>query len=388
MANIRRLNDSVVAEDLETLEAMLLNSDVREAVSKISVWPEKQSPLHAAVNLGRSSMVLPLLNAGVPVNSFDSHATALHLAVLRRNAAAVRLLLSRGANPDLIATSFYWDDDRAISGRVQDWANKVGFNFNEVRMSVGGKNVEEDFQDFLSPRDRKETELKNALAILDNIEECNKTHERKKDGNRNALTELDRRQIQTNKRLDDRRRAEEREWALKRQRAEAEWKRKRAEWKKEKSELKAELIRIRKVADEEKNRENAELETEKKRVLRDQTAEEDQYDEQMRRWRSMSDYRSEGQILKMTEELEVLNLGGGTDLDGNGNKANGNNDGERSCQICLSKPEQVFTCDICNNWICQNCQLILRSCPMCRTDLERRPLRRNRALERFILFNN
>ena len=69
--------------------------------------------------LGETSLLLALLDAGVPVDARrDDGATALHQAAIDGNAALVDVLLARGANPQL--------RDNVFDGTASGWANAGG----------------------------------------------------------------------------------------------------------------------------------------------------------------------------------------------------------------------------------------------------------------------
>ena len=55
------------------------------------------------------------------------------------------------------------------------------------------------------------------------------------------------------------------------------------------------------------------------------------------------------------------------------------------CVVCLeTQPEEVHSCDVCDNWICGNCKDKVKTCPTCRADLKDNPLRRNKTVERIV----
>ena len=62
-------------------------------------------------------------------------------------------------------------------------------------------------------------------------------------------------------------------------------------------------------------------------------------------------------------------------------------DDQTGCTICMTsaKRKQIFECDECGNWVCADCCRRLRNCPSCRACLSAHPMRRSRALERFML---
>ena len=69
--------------------------------------------------LGETSMLLALVDAGVPVDARrDDGATALHQAAIDGNAPLVDVLLARGANPQL--------RDNMFDGTASGWANAGG----------------------------------------------------------------------------------------------------------------------------------------------------------------------------------------------------------------------------------------------------------------------
>lgn len=57
---------------------------------------------------------------------------------------------------------------------------------------------------------------------------------------------------------------------------------------------------------------------------------------------------------------------------------------QHQCPVCIEHPETVFSCKKCFNWICGSCKDRIDNCPQCKEDLSKRPLRRNRALERHL----
>ena len=59
---------------------------------------------------------------------------------------------------------------------------------------------------------------------------------------------------------------------------------------------------------------------------------------------------------------------------------------ETGCPICMisAKGKQIFECNECGNWVCSDCVTRLENCPCCRTSLNEHPMRRSRALERFM----
>lgn len=54
------------------------------------------------------------------------------------------------------------------------------------------------------------------------------------------------------------------------------------------------------------------------------------------------------------------------------------------CFICYHKPDSVYVCQSCDDWICGVCLSKLNDCPHCRQDLKMMPMRRCKALERVI----
>ena len=59
---------------------------------------------------------------------------------------------------------------------------------------------------------------------------------------------------------------------------------------------------------------------------------------------------------------------------------------ETGCPICMisAKGKQIFECNECGNWVCSDCVTRLENCPCCRMSLNEHPMRRSRALERFM----
>ena len=59
--------------------------------------------LHHAAATGDVASLTTALDAGSPVDAREGERTALHVAITARHADAVKLLLSRGANPEALA---------------------------------------------------------------------------------------------------------------------------------------------------------------------------------------------------------------------------------------------------------------------------------------------
>lgn len=59
---------------------------------------------------------------------------------------------------------------------------------------------------------------------------------------------------------------------------------------------------------------------------------------------------------------------------------------EYECVICLTIPaNEVWSCGMeCDNIICNDCKGKLKSCPTCRANVKRNPLRRNRTAEKIL----
>ena len=89
-------------------------------------------------------------------------------------------------------------------------------------------------------------------------------------------------------------------------------------------------------------------------------------------------YMSAMQINELRHEFEQLKLIPISRSDPNLQQPTTDN---QNCPICFNKPRECHECNICNNWVCQDCKGHLTQCPQCRADLGPNPLRRNKALE-------
>jgi hypothetical protein len=54
------------------------------------------------------------------------------------------------------------------------------------------------------------------------------------------------------------------------------------------------------------------------------------------------------------------------------------------CPVCLVLPNEVYSCQECDNLVCGDCKPKLKSCPSCRQSFEVRPPARNKLAERLI----
>ena len=97
------------------------------------------------------------------------------------------------------------------------------------------------------------------------------------------------------------------------------------------------------------------------------------------------DYKSESEILKMTQDLLEIKSNGTLHESIEPSAPPAPEDETSLCSICFEKPHnQVFSCIQCDYWVCDGCKTQLQTCPQCRIELAQNPMRRNRAVERIL----
>ena len=150
----------------------------------------------------------------------------------------------------------------------------------------------------------------------------------------------------------------------------------RNKYGRETSDLKVEIQQLQEIIDSKK----IQLRAKKQEMERQIKTEEMQLlsEQQWKELERNPKYKTQIQINQLRRELEQLSFG-------TGSNDNSRKETESNCSICFEKPNECWGCQECDNWVCQQCKIILENCPHCREDFKNRPMKRYRAVERILL---
>lgn len=122
------MRKAIRERDIASLRSCLTSMG-KTALAKMEWNPGERSPLHDAAQVGSSTMVKHLLEAGMNVNTMkvwdqEHKCTPLHLATLWRHTETVKMLLFMGADPmkEGVFTNKY------LKGNSMDWAVLSGMD--------------------------------------------------------------------------------------------------------------------------------------------------------------------------------------------------------------------------------------------------------------------
>lgn len=114
------------------------------------------------------------------------------------------------------------------------------------------------------------------------------------------------------------------------------------------------------------------------------------HDMAMKLWKGHQNYKSDDEIMKLQNKIQDLEMlteavSKITLLKSDKKKKRLLKEYDLNlCPICLQRPFRVFSCQGCENWICDQCLEKVTKCPTCRWNIKIKPMRRNKTVERII----